>query len=707
MFDLFHLRWQFMLCTVGLVWMILLGGCSSLPGTDAGAWVRSSPLAELSREADRGEDEDAAGAVDESEALPQAQRTLSRIPPLAPLMRDDSAADLSAAAVRPAAGRVDAAVPPLVLPAFIDVVFGEMLELPYITGSGVAQRSDLVQLRSSGSIPSDDFLALVITALRDYGIRVVFEDGAYRIIQDQELMARRPRFIRSRASVAPDGMRPVIQFVEISALGASDMANLLNRAFGGSSNQNLRIEVDGPRNMIILNGLPEDVSAAARLAVELDELNFAGSQVMRYAPSFWGATELSQELVRLLSAEGWQASDRQGNPRPVLILPVVPANALFVFTRSAEALDRVNYWINELDRPSGRGDGPEIFLYTARNVDADILAATVGGVLAGRGRSSSRMSMRAASEGAAETGLSEDGELQRDQISADRMGNRVIFMGTANDYSRVLPLLRQLDQAPAEVLIEVTIAEITLTDSQSSGVEFLADSLNSGRWAGSVGSRGLGLGSSGLDVRIFSSDIDIAINAFHETSRVNVLSRPRLVARSGGSANIQVGADVPVISSQRAAPAQGGSGALDVLQTVDYRSTGVLLQIEPIVFGDNRVELVLTQEVSTALPTTTADISSPTISNRSLNTTLSLYDGETAVLGGLIQENYSRARRGIPGVRDVPVLGRLFSAENEGLDRTELIVFITAYILRSSEDRDGFAARLTEEFGSLRGHVLQ
>jgi len=161
-----------------------------------------------------------------------------------------------------------------------------------------------------------------------------------------------------------------------------------------------------------------------------------------------------------------------------------------------------------------------------------------------------------------------------------------------------------------------------------------------------------------------------------------------------------VGSDVPVITSQRAADTQDGVGLTDVLQSVDYRSTGVLLSIEPIVYADNRVDLSITQEVSTAIPTTTSAISSPTISNRSVTTQLSLEDGATAVLGGLIQDTTTRDETGTPILKDIPVLGNAFRNTTLSSTRTELIVLITAYVTRDSGDKRAFTEELVARFNS-------
>jgi len=192
-------------------------------------------------------------------------------------------------------------------------------------------------------------------------------------------------------------------------------------------------------------------------------------------------------------------------------------------------------------------------------------------------------------------------------------------------------------------LIEVQIAEVTLTDEASFGVEFFIDDLGNNSVTGTLQtSGGLALGSSGLNIGVLSGNVDAAINAFANNRRVKILSTPILTARSGSQGSIQVGQDVPVITSQRAANNQNGTGLTDVLQSIEYRE-----------------------------------------------------DGQTAVLGGLIQESLTTDETGVPFLKDIPGLGQVFSTDSESRDTTELVLLITAYVLRGQSDRKQFVNRLS------------
>ena len=170
------------------------------------------------------------------------------------------------------------------------------------------------------------------------------------------------------------------------------------------------------------------------------------------------------------------------------------------------------------------------------------------------------------------------------------------------------------------------------------------------------------------------------------SSRINILSTPRIVTRSGSSASVQVGTDVPIVTSQRAANTQQ-TGSTDILQTIQFRSTGVLLSVQPRVYSDDRIDLVISQEVSAAQPNPNQAIASPIISNRSLTSELTLQDGQTAVLGGLMERRDNRGSTGVPGLSRIPILGALFSTESYNSDQTVLLVLVTPYILRDREDR--------------------
>ena len=594
---------------------------------------------------------------------------------------------------------------PVKLPHLIDIVFGRGgIAVPYVTGPKVVDRKDMISLNTSGEISAKDLFSLTQNALEKYGIKVVPQNGSYHIIEDATLRAEMPKFIRSRARVSmPNDLRPLIQFVELQAVDAGSMASFLRQAFG-KNNKNLVISGNNVNNYISLTGLPVDVDAAVAIIRELDELRYAGTEIHRFSPKYWSAEELGAELERMLTIEGWSVTSRPGETRHVFIIPVAYSNDLFVFTKSATAARRVKDWFDEFDRPVEGGETEQIYVYQVKNVDAVILAEIANSVIdSSNDRNNSARPRSSLTESTddptanigSNSRANDDAVVSYGAFNVDPLGNRIIFSGTVTEYEKLNRLLETLDTPAPEVLIEVQIAEVTLTENSNVGIEWFIDDIGNedvNLTAQTIG--GLNQGSAGLTVNLLSGNVEAALNAFANNRNVKLLSTPILTARSGGSASIQVGTDVPIITAQRAANNQTGSGPTDILQNIEYRSTGVLLTMEPIVFSDDRIDLNITQEVSATLDTG-GDIASPTISNRSINTQLSLEDGATAVLGGLIQDNYIVDDTGIPLLKDIPYLGQLFSVDSVSLDRTELVVLITAYVLRGQDDKDRFVEALS------------
>jgi general secretion pathway protein D len=295
-------------------------------------------------------------------------------------------------------------------------------------------------------------------------------------------------------------------------------------------------------------------------------------------------------------------------------------------------------------------------------------------------------------------------------ITVDDAGNRILFTGTATQFAQLRTLLQQLDAPARQVRVEVTVAEVTLTDATRAGLEWFFSGqpggantvVYSGGTQSATGTSGLDINTSGLNLNFVRTDknnlLDLraSFNAFASNNKVNILSRPSLTARSGSPGAIQVGADVPFIQQQRAANTNVNN-TLDVIQTVSYRQTGVILQITPVVYGDDRVDLNIYQEVSADRNNPNPDITSPIFDTRSVQTTLSLADGETAVLGGLIEDSFSKGNNGIPFLKDVPVLGQAFRTDTIDGRKTELVVLLTPFIIHDSDEMISVSNQMTNE----------
>lgn len=571
--------------------------------------------------------------------------------------------------------QINVTLPAQTVPSFINTVLGDVLGLPYALGPGVAERTDVVTLRSVRDMDPETFFQLFEAAISEYGLALTYRDGLIQAVEREELMAATPQFVRSRARTsAPASLRPVAQFVQLEAIDAAEMEAILRISF--PDRQRLGIQVRRDIGALTLSGLSDDVDTALTIIHQMDDLRFSGAEAVTLSPQHWEAQALATAIRDILTIEGYQISLGSGAPRPITLLPVPFTNQILIFADSAASMRHVVETARRLDAAAQASESRTPHVYQVRARGAQALADIASGVLGERARG--------AQDGAPAP--------PPGRLTVDEMGNRIIFNGTDSEFRPLERLFRTLDTSAPEVLIEVTIAEVTLSEDERFGLEFLLNT-----FGGNLELRtsdGLGLESGGLSAVLRSGDVDLTAAARASRSHINILSTPRIVTRSGSSASVQVGTDVPIVTSQRAADTQQ-TGSTDILQTIQFRSTGVLLDVQPTVYSNDRIDLVISQEVSAAQPNPNQAIASPIISNRSLTSELTLQDGQTAVLGGLMERRINRGSTGVPGLERIPLLGMLFSTESFNSDQTVLLVLVTPYILRSREDRQ----RIVELYG--------
>jgi general secretion pathway protein D len=606
-------------------------------------------------------------------------------------------------------GAISVSLPPQPLAQLINTAFGDLLGLPFVMAPEVASRADIVTLRGAPGMSRRDFFRLTEAALKTYGVRLELRQGVINALPAAG--ATSPSFaLRGRSEAdTPDSVRPVTQFVQAQAIAVDALASLTLAVLPQA--RRVQFTTDPAANTITLSGGARDVGAVQETLRQLDQPRFAGVGVFRVEPTYWSAESLARSLSDSLEGEGFAAgAQAPGAPRSMLVAPFGPANAVLVFARDPAVLERARVWAAKLDQPTAVGDRPSTFIYQVRNTDAQSLAGMVG--TSGSGTAGAFSGLPPGAPGAAPAataafnnagtangfdaagggGFGGGSSFLGGRIIVDQGGNRILFTGQADEFTQLRGLLASLDTPAREVLVEVTIAEVTLTDETRVGLEwFFTRSASNGTLSG--GTLGnLGLATGGLTLNFNGPDLRAAFNAFASNNKVNILSRPRLVARSGGAAKIQVGTDVPIITSRANSSTQTG-GSTDILQTIQYRQTGVILQIRPIVYGDDRIDLEISQEVSSQQANSNATIGSPLILNRNITTQLSLAEGATAVLGGLIDDSYTKGNSGVPFLKDVPILGTLFRTDTLNGGKTELVMLVTPYILRDADEMNRWAGR--------------
>ena len=295
------------------------------------------------------------------------------------------------------------------------------------------------------------------------------------------------------------------------------------------------------------------------------------------------------------------------------------------------------------------------------------------------------------------------------QIVADETTNSLIILATARDYAMIRDVIKKLDVVPRQVLIEALIAEVDLTGELQFGLEFAfasgKESLNqlfSGLVEGGdiAGQPKRGVGTIGN--RLFATITDrrqfiALLNALATQGRTRILSTPHIIAADNREAHILIGQEIPILSSQAVSVI---SGDAPIVNSVQYRDTGKILTILPQVNSQGLVNMEIRQEVSDVAASTFGNTSSPSFIAREAETTVVVQSGESVILGGIIDDQVRRTRRGVPFLMDLPVLGRAFRMDTDEVARIEIIVLITPYVIRNREE----ARSVTEEFkGRIEG----
>jgi general secretion pathway protein D len=611
-------------------------------------------------------------------------------------------------------GAVNVNIEGMPVPAFINEFFGSILGTGFQMDPQVARMQDLVTLRTPGPQSPQNFYRLAVQVLRSYGVTTEYTSGMVFFNRGRESSSGPiPLIVSGRAlPEVPISHRPVFQLVEMQSVRASDVVNLLNIAFKDSG---LTIQPESSRNAVVLMGKPELVRQAVEAIRVLDRPYMRGRVSARLEPAFVSATELSKRLVEVLGAEGYGAAvytSSGSTGTAILVLPLEAANTVLVFAADRGVLDHAVEWARSIDRPNPTAGSDGLFYYMVKNTQAKEIVKTITGVRtsADNTREPARDAIDGSQVGipaapaASAASSSGAGDLTKGKLSLDEPRNAIIFQGSATDWGRVLPLIQQMDRAPRQVMIEVTVAEVTLTNDQEFGVAWLGRNSDLGKFNGNIssGSLATGTGGAGLTYLLdIGGETRASLKALASQDRISVLSTPRLMVKSGEEASFDVGTEVPTISSQATSGIQtdGNSG---LIQTVQYRKTGILLNIKPVVYSDDRVDIELRQEVSEALPIgADSTVNSPAIFNRSYSTNLSLKDGSAILIAGLMSQRQTTGDSGVPFLKDVPVLGNLFKTQKRGNNKTELVLMIVPYIIETDNQAEELTRSLSQRFELL------
>lgn len=576
---------------------------------------------------------------------------------------------------------------------FVNLVLGKVLQVSYAVDPQVQELRHTVTLNMTQPMAPREFLPFAVELLRQYGVELVVQQNRIRVsvLKDADpALSFAGLSVGRRLPPLPPQTR-IVHYYPTNYVHPNDLYGMLVRIFRTVSDVVIQPVQQG-LPMFSLTGELGQVARVVELIQVFDRPDLRGRELGLLYLDYIPVADFVAEIKKVLPALGVPVADKKG--LGVSLLEVESLNAVILVSPYAEWAEKVVQWKEKLDSPEQLGDEQRFFLYQPQNRPATELQ-TVLQSLQGVGEEEGTGEDKVRAKPEPKSSVGGIGLTREFNVTVDERRNTLVIAAYPSDYKNILQLLRKLDTEPRQVLIEVTLAEVTLTGQLQYGVEwYFREQAKAGEHDRRFDHEfqtlsGLGLGGSGFNYAVtkINENFRAKLNAFSKDDLINIVSRPHVVVLDGQTATINVGNEVPVVISEVSADDLENSTAENsILRNVQYRNTGTILTVKPVVNSRGVVTLEVQQELSEAQTNSVSSIDSPLILKRSINTMLNLRSGETVLLGGMISRNKSKTQQKVPILGDVPLLGRAFRTDSDSSTRSELIVEITPYILNDTQE---------------------
>jgi len=566
------------------------------------------------------------------------------------------------------------AVNSMTLKSFLHYAFGEMLKVDYVLGKNVTD-SDNITLNVSHSISPRRLFTLSEQLLLERGMGINFKDGIYYIYQlPSEGKANVIMGFGRNAEEVPNNSGQILQIVPLKY----GIRISVERTLRGLVDAD--ITADFEQGALFIRGRRDQIVRALDLIKLLDVPSNRGKHIALISPTYLSTTNFIQTVTQLLQTEGFDVGKTANKTENLVFVPLNQLGSVAVFSAEEELLERVEYWAEQIDKPS-KGTERKYHLYTPRFARASDLAESLAPLISGV--TTSGASTPSAKDQKGSSNITANQASQQGQVSSneklsmvvDKRSNMLIFNASGSEYQSILPLVRRMDVMPKQILLSVTIAEVTLTGVFKRGFEWAVTSGNFK--ANTTGGFGDLAKIGGVSLDWLSGSNSVSARFIDDNSQVNVLSKPSLLVRDGTEANISVGEKLPITSSETT-----GTGDF-VTTSTSYRETGIKLTVTPTVNSQGVVIMKIMQEISNEVEQTGTP-ENPTFFDRSISTEVVADSGQTILLGGLISDNSSDSDKGVPFLKSIPLLGALFEHETKSNTKTELVILMTPKIIERS-----------------------
>lgn len=588
----------------------------------------------------------------------------------------------------------------------VKVVLGDILKLTYTVEPGVEGE---VTINSSEPIEREALIPTLESLLQTQGAVLYKDDtGNYRIAARANLKGR--GFVPSANGQIKPGYG--IQVVTLRYIPATEMQKILEPLAAPEA----FVRVDPNRNMLVLAGTSSELANLMSTIKTFDVDVLKGMSVGLYRIKNVEAAVVAKNLDALFGESG--NSPMAGM---IKIMPIEHMNSLMIISANPDYLKDMKDWVDRFDQASPTA-GKQLFVYQVQNGNAENLADMLNQIFGGKSSSSSKSTngnLASLAPGLQPATVTADGQNKATNASsspsdtaktmlntglnngsleglsidpnadvrivADKTNNSLMIMASNDAYQQILDALKRIDVMPMQVQVEASIMEVSLTEGLEYGLQwYLKNNAFNKTSTGMLdfdSSAGLSASVPGFSYSLTdaSGAITAVLNALAKESKLRVLSSPSVLVLDNQTANIRVGNQQPIFTE--ASRTDGGV----ITQSVQYKDTGVSLQVTPHVNTNGLVKLDIQQEV-TDVGEIDAATKQRSFLQRNIKSNIAVKSGETIVLGGLIRDNSTDGKTGLPGLSKMPVVGNLFSGTSRSSVRTELLVLITPTAIKSQTD---------------------
>ncbi len=413
--------------------------------------------------------------------------------------------------------------------------------------------------------------------------------------------------------------------------------------------------------------------------VDTDPFKHRGLRLFRLVNS--KATEVQSELDKILKA-------LYGKAAPTYqVVALERINAILVIAPPNSGFNEVALWIEILDERSEE-TGEQIFIYQVKNLEASKLASTLSNVFKfdeKAAKEKEKLERNQKQKKSTQPQITPSGSMAvsaelKVTIVADESTNSLLIRATPRDYRQLLGTIYILDHVPQEVMINVVIAEVTLTEMTKFGIDWQSffRGTAEGQTDTYLQTHFNVSNSAGFVINHVEGNLKVLLNMMASTGDVSILSRPSLLVRNNEEASINVGANEPFLTGQTSS-----TTSEFITNNVQYKDTGITVKVTPRINDDGIINLKIFQELS-QLGERRSDLQS--FLTRKIETSVVVRDGSAIVIGGLIETRKNQSNNGIPGLRKIPLLGKLFSSTDLIDTRTELVLIIIPNIVNPEAD---------------------